>query len=876
MGTESAYEEFTTFKKLVLGLTLILLMSSLTVFMADGENDAGKEARTIKKQDQAKISEHRITSTELQKLKQEFGVWQPDHNYNEIICDHGTGLRSPTDEDWTAIMSNSVMVDKVLADPAIQTTSIDLTTTPWFPPIGNQGSQGSCVAWAVGYYTKTFQEAKEHNWDLSGAPSDKIISPSFIYNLINGGTDEGSSYWDAINLVCSVGAGSLAKMPYNSGDYTSWPSEQAWTEAMLYRGADSGMSYLNLQNNEDLTSLKNWLSSGNLAIVSVDASKIQDQIWGWSLLDSNDMLTLDNYANPSPNHAGTIVGYNDNSAYTEQGQTRYGAFKIANSWGIPWLPSPFGWEHILDGCYWISYEAMKQSVGGCMFYSDRVSYTPELIATFEVNHAKRGECIITVGAGNVSEPIVTKGFNWYIDGGDWPFCTNKILFDITEFKNIVDTNTQQYFLEVLDLSSLTTGTIIHFSINNIVSADPPIATVNNGNVFAKLTRCPFLLRVHEDFLTIQSAINVAYPRDVISVAPGTYYENVVVNKSVSLLGANAESTIIDGGLNGNVLNITASNVVVSGFTIQRSGGFSPKNCGIYVSSSSFGNEISGNKITNNGYGIFLQGSSNNILLQNNVASNSIYGVFLTNSQNNRLRNNQMDLNGLNFGIGISGTLMDFVNDVDVSNTVDGKTVYYWVSKKDAVIPANAGYVALVNCTGITVQNLTLSQLQQGILLAYTNNSLILKNSLLNCDHGIDCHYSSNNTLNQNLFDADSLGVFLSNSQNNIIFMNNFEEDIGFGIDISPFVSNNQIYHNNFFNLYPVRTFFALNNSWDTGYPSGGNYWSIYNGIDEFSGPYQNITGSDGIWDNPHIIDPNNEDRYPLVFPYETQPPTITI
>jgi hypothetical protein len=390
MGTESAYEEFTTFKKLVLGLTLILLMSSLTVFMADGENDAGKEARTIKKQDQAKISEHRITSTELQKLKQEFGVWQPDHNYNEIICDHGTGLRSPTDEDWTAIMSNSVMVDKVLADPAIQTTSIDLTTTPWFPPIGNQGSQGSCVAWAVGYYTKTFQEAKEHNWDLSGAPSDKIISPSFIYNLINGGTDEGSSYWDAINLVCSVGAGSLAKMPYNSGDYTSWPSEQAWTEAMLYRGADSGMSYLNLQNNEDLTSLKNWLSSGNLAIVSVDASKIQDQIWGWSLLDSNDMLTLDNYANPSPNHAGTIVGYNDNFAYTEQGQTRYGAFKIANSWGIPWLPSPFGWEHILDGCYWISYEAMKQSVGGCMFYSDRVSYTPELIATFEVNHAKRG------------------------------------------------------------------------------------------------------------------------------------------------------------------------------------------------------------------------------------------------------------------------------------------------------------------------------------------------------------------------------------------------------------------------------------------------------------------------------------------------------
>ena len=50
----------------------------------------------------------------------------------------------------------------------------------------------------------------------------------------------------------------------------------------------------------------------------------------------------------------------------------------------------------------------------------------------------------------------------------------------------------------------------------------------------------------------------------------------------------------------------------------------------------------------------------------------------------------MDSNNLNFGVGVNGTLMDFVNDVDISNTVDGKTVYYWISKNDVVVPAMLG------------------------------------------------------------------------------------------------------------------------------------------------------------------------------------------
>jgi outer membrane protein assembly factor BamB len=57
------------------------------------------------------------------------------------------------------------------------------------------------------------------------------------------------------------------------------------------------------------------------------------------------------------------------------------------------------------------------------------------------------------------------------------------------------------------------------------------------------------------------------------------------------------------------------------------------------------------------------------------------------------------------------------------------------------------------------------------------------------------------------------------------------------------------------------------NVWDDSYPSGGNYWSNYAGTDLYSGPYQNITGSDGIGDTPYIIDANNRDNYPLMQPY---------
>jgi parallel beta-helix repeat protein len=77
-------------------------------------------------------------------------------------------------------------------------------------------------------------------------------------------------------------------------------------------------------------------------------------------------------------------------------------------------------------------------------------------------------------------------------------------------------------------------------------------------------------------------------------------------------------------------------------------------------------------------------------------------------------------------------------------------------------------------------------------------------------------------------------------------------------------TQNVIYHNNFVNNTHQSFSEDSSNFWDNGYPSGGNYWSDYNGTDLYSGPYQNGTGSDGIGDASYVIDAYNRDNYPLM------------
>jgi parallel beta-helix repeat protein len=108
--------------------------------------------------------------------------------------------------------------------------------------------------------------------------------------------------------------------------------------------------------------------------------------------------------------------------------------------------------------------------------------------------------------------------------------------------------------------------------------------------------------------------------------------------------------------------------------------------------------------------------------------------------------------------------------------------------------------------------------------------------------------------------------YTSNTNNKIVsnrIANNGQK--GMWIDTA---SNNYIYHNNFVNN-PQQIYSANNaiNIWDNEYPSGGNYWSNYNGADTKKGSSQDITGSDGIGDTAFVINANNQDHYPLMTLY---------
>lgn len=222
-------------------------------------------------------------------------------------------------------------------------------------------------------------------------------------------------------------------------------------------------------------------------------------------------------------------------------------------------------------------------------------------------------------------------------------------------------------LLLIGMSTLT------FNIQS-VKAELVVITVDDDRV-----ECP-----NADFTSIQEAVNAANPGDTICVYSGIYHENLVVNKTVSLIGQGPRLTYIIGDGTSPVVYVKTNNTVIRGFTIHGPTSTHPIS-GIYIYNSS-GNDVSYNAIMNNQIGIYLHHSNNNIIHHNN---------FFTN----------------------------------------------------------------------TVQ-------------AYLNNS--------------------------------------------------------------------------------------FSNMWDEGYPSGGNYWSDRTGIDLYSGPYQNETGSDGISDVPYTIDGDNEDRYPLM------------
>ena len=303
--------------------------------------------------------------------------------------------------------------------------------------------------------------------------------------------------------------------------------------------------------------------------------------------------------------------------------------------------------------------------------------------------------------------------------------------------------------------------------NNFLRSNEPI-TISRGTLYVGGSG-------PNNYSSIQDAIDNASNGDIVFVYNGTYYEDILINKSyLTIKGENKETTIIDGsskptdGLCFSGYPNQADYVVLKGFTIRNWAG-----SGIKVSSEN--NEIMDNIISrNNFHGICLS-LGNNIITGNIIISNGAYGILLPNdNENNIIMNNIIGLN------------------------------HY-----------------------------------DGISLYCSNNNIISGNTITSNErHGINFYYSRNIITNNTISSNKENGIDIICSHSNIIKGNTISSNNGDGIYLAgkpdgyPPCINNIIYHNNFIGNNRQAFEKRSSNIWDTIYSSGGNFWDDYTGNDK--------------------------------------------
>ena len=225
------------------------------------------------------------------------------------------------------------------------------------------------------------------------------------------------------------------------------------------------------------------------------------------------------------------------------------------------------------------------------------------------------------------------------------------------------------------------------------------------------------------------------------------------------------------------------------------------------------------------------------------------------------------------------------------------------SRETTIIDGNgSGWVVNIECSYITFRNFTVRNAIVGIEISETSlQDRIEDNVVRDCYEGIRIISSlwiqENHLLRNNIISDNKYGIVLWGCRNVTILQNNIINNTERGIELTGHPrqpaelkgshnnlicrnniignkvgiyllgENNKFYHNNFLNNSEnVQVYYVpyYENDWDNGYPSGGNYWDNYTRVDIYSGPYQNIAGSDGIGDEPYTLDVNNRDNYPLM------------
>ena len=420
-----------------------------------------------------------------------------------------------------------------------------------------------------------------------------------------------------------------------------------------------------------------------------------------------------------------------------------------------------------------------------------------------------------------------------------------------------------------------------------------------------------------NYTSIQQAINNASDGDTIFVYDDSspYYENIVVNVSVNLIGEDKNTTVISG-VNGTTVYITADGVNITGFTITGRNvsvairvvsnfsyisnnniwaNTSIYNASVYLSPGTHDNIITGNNcsynyididrsynntIANNDlrkgdFGIIIGQGVNNTILNNICSENEWYGIWLAGDANNNI---------------IEGNICNFNNrsgiyfccysmrNILINNTCNGNSehgIYLWYGDSD--------YNDIINNTcndngisGITInyahhmyiEGNSCSGNYYGIRVYHsTFDNVVVNNTCTNNTHGIaSTLYAYNNTFIGNNCSHNEYGMLISDSYDNMVKASTFFNNV-YGMYVVNSSDENIFYHNNF--IHNIQNAYdECNNTWHNEIKQEGNYWDDYNGSDD---------DNDGIGDTPYNISGgDNRDEYPLMQPWieDYSPPII--
>ncbi len=366
-----------------------------------------------------------------------------------------------------------------------------------------------------------------------------------------------------------------------------------------------------------------------------------------------------------------------------------------------------------------------------------------------------------------------------------------------------------------------------------------------------------------NYTSIQDAINDAMPGDTIFVYDNSspYYENLVIDKSIKLIGENRDTTIIDGMKKGDVIKIKADNVVIKNFTIRNGykKGYIPNgininsshnliyNCNIF--SNEFGISVAGNGYNviencyiylNNYTGIAIYSSnniisnceiyqnemgikigSNNTILgckiyennhgiwsgSNNTIKNCFiydneYGLEIFIAENNKVLNNCFQ----NDGVNVDGIKREHFTHYFENNTINGKPLFYLFNESDIKLEGKVGQIILAYCKNVVISDVKINNTDVGIEIIKCSNISIFNCVISENIEGIYLVEGDHIKISHNVLKSNKIGMAIALMNHTIISKNVISyNDIAFFIFL----------HKSKFNVVARNNF--IRNRWNVRY-----------------------------------------------------------